>query len=250
MSTAQDEMNNKIQVVNNRIDESLEKLSEQLQNTSIAQDEMNNQIQVVNNRIDESLEKLSEQLQSITTSTAQRFTKLEQKLARYPDNTGVYFMRPDTSNNQTFEVSRDFSNNHGFGGNWIVFQRRFNGSVNFYRNWTEYKQGFGDLRGEHWLGLDKLHSILKPRKHELLIVLEDFDGVIAYAHYDDFKIGNESEKYVIKSVGRYTGTAGDSFTYHKDEQFSTYDQDNDKRSINCAQSYGGAWWFYTCYHRY
>uniref|UniRef100_A0A182W262 Fibrinogen C-terminal domain-containing protein n=1 Tax=Anopheles minimus TaxID=112268 RepID=A0A182W262_9DIPT len=162
---------------------------------------------------------------------------LEQNMGRLPEDTGVYFMKPDPTKNVTFEVSRDWTNNHGFGDNWIVFQRRFNGSVNFYRNWTEYKQGFGNLHGEHWLGLDKLHAIVKTRQHELLIVLEDFDGVIAYAHYEDFKIGDESEKYVIKSVGRYTGTAGDSFSAHKDEEFSTYDQDHDKHAAHCAQSF-------------
>lgn len=35
------------------------------------------------------------------------------------------------------------------GGGWIVIQRRVaGGSVNFYRNWTEYENGFGDLDNE------------------------------------------------------------------------------------------------------
>uniref|UniRef100_A0A182PK97 Fibrinogen C-terminal domain-containing protein n=1 Tax=Anopheles epiroticus TaxID=199890 RepID=A0A182PK97_9DIPT len=194
------------------------------------------------------LRNVSEQLQSVSISTERRLIELEHRLDQLPANSGIYFMKPDPTKNTSFEVLRDWTNNHGFGDNWIVFQHRFNGSVDFYRNWTEYKQGFGDLRGEHWLGLDKLHAIVSTRQHELLIVMEDFDGVIAYAHYEDFKIGDEGEKYAIKSVGRYTGTAGDSFSFHKDERFSTYDQDNDKHSANCAQWAKGAWWFYKCHH--
>ncbi|XP_052891449.1 microfibril-associated glycoprotein 4-like [Anopheles moucheti] len=233
--TVKDEM----KVFNDRIDE----IKRDIHSLLLAQNATNEMFRSTNN----SLEQVSEQLNNLSTSATQRFVNLEKELEVLPADTGVYFMKPDPSKNVSFEVARDLTNNHGFGSNWIVFQRRFNGSVNFYRNWTEYKQGFGDLRGEHWLGLDKLHAIVKTRCHELLIVLEDFNGVIAYAHYDDFKIGDESEKYMIKSVGLYTGTAGDSFSSHKDELFSTYDQDNDRAGANCAKSFVGAWWFYKCH---
>ncbi|XP_069057751.1 ryncolin-1-like [Pleurodeles waltl] len=38
------------------------------------------------------------------------------------------------------------------GGPWTVFQKRFNGSLDFYRRWHDYRHGFGQADGEYWLG--------------------------------------------------------------------------------------------------
>lgn len=42
---------------------------------------------------------------------------------------------------------------------WTVILNRFNGSTNFYRNWLEYKNGFGNIATEFWIGLDKLYEV-------------------------------------------------------------------------------------------
>lgn len=45
--------------------------------------------------------------------------------------------------------------------NLQVFQHRQNGLVNFYRNWAAYKQGFGSLSEEFWLGKMIFNLIVK-----------------------------------------------------------------------------------------
>ena len=46
----------------------------------------------------------------------------------------------------------------------------------------------------------------------------------------------------------FLGTAGDYFSWHRGQPFSTKDQDNDSyKSINCAVYYKGAWWYKNCH---
>ena len=90
------------------------------------------------------------------------------------------------------------------GGGWTVFQCRLDGSVDFYRGWQDYKNGFGDLNGEFWLGLDKIHRLTTTSKNELRIDMEDTSGNTRYAEYDFFAVTSEQQKYQL-SVGTYAG---------------------------------------------
>lgn len=131
-----------------------------------------------------------------------------------------------------------------------MFQRRMDGSVDFYRNWTDYARGFGNLTGEFWLGLRKLHRITAQSLeagNELRVDLEDFEQNTAYAKYGSFSVGNSVAKYAL-SLSGYSGTAGDSLTEHNGRQFSTRDYDNDNDiSRHCAQTFKGGWWYNFCW---
>ncbi|XP_034481266.1 microfibril-associated glycoprotein 4-like [Drosophila innubila] len=142
---------------------------------------------------------------------------------------------------QPFKVACDAETQ---GGGWTIILRRMDGSVSFYRSWTEYKNGFGDLNGEFFMGLDKIHEITAERNQELLVLLEDFEGDKKFEKYDVFAIGNEDQQYELHTLGDASGTAGDSFKWHRGSKFSTFDRDNDGLSyIDCAQLKAGAWWY-------
>ena len=132
------------------------------------------------------------------------------------------------------------------GGGWTVFQRRIDSSVDFYRGWSDYEEGFGDLVGEFWLGLANIRRLTKTGNKQLRIDLGDFDDNYRYAKYSSFSIGDNTTDYTL-SVDGYTGDAGDSLTYHSGQKFSTKDSDNDAYSANCAVEFSGAWWYKHCH---
>ena len=128
---------------------------------------------------------------------------------------------------------------------WTVFQRRQDGSVDFYRYWTDYENGFG--AGEFWLGLSNIHRLTKEGSNTLRVDLEDFEGNTAYANYSTFNVSDGSTEYIL-TVGGYSGDAEDRLTtYHNGMRFSTRDNDNDNIGGNCAVDYNGAWWFNYCF---
>ena len=238
----------------------LENQKETLENIAIQSRQSANTTALANNansrwrnEVVEALEIQGQQLQNLTTIMSKQLqfdhhTYLQTKprdcsqIASYGDYPpGLYEVM---LSNELHNVYCD--------GEWTVFQRRFDGSVDFYRGWEDYQQGFGNLLtdGEFWLGLDKLHQITQSGTWVLRVDLEDFNGDTAYALYDSFHIGDAASNYRL-SISSYSGTAGDSMagSYSLNNvQFSTEDRDNDVSGINCADFRQGAWWYRDCTH--
>ncbi|XP_013107997.2 angiopoietin-related protein 1-like [Stomoxys calcitrans] len=129
----------------------------------------------------------------------------------------------------------------------VVIQRRMDGSVDFSRTWAEYKEGFGNISGEFFIGLETLHKLTNARPYQLFIIMDDWEGDRRVALYDFFVVGSEEHKYGLLSLGTYSGSAGDALSYHLGKNFTTKDQDNERRYENwCPLGHGSGWWHMDC----
>lgn len=161
---------------------------------------------------------------------------------------GLYTIDPDGNGkgNAAFEVYCDMVTD---GGGWIVFQRRQNGSVDFFRGWADYANGFGTQTGEFWLGNDKIAYITSTVASTLRVDMKRYTGATYYAYYSTFGIGDGSTNYKLNVTG-YSGTApdccggGSGMYYHSGMVFSTRDRNNS----SCANAYKGAWWYNGCHY--
>uniref|UniRef100_A0A3B1KJ47 Tenascin XB n=1 Tax=Astyanax mexicanus TaxID=7994 RepID=A0A3B1KJ47_ASTMX len=131
------------------------------------------------------------------------------------------------------------------GGGWTVFQRRKDGKTNFFRGWQEYSKGFGELEGEFWLGNELLHNLTMMTPMSMRVDLRSGSESV-YAAYSTFSVDTMKRHYTLRVSG-YSGTAGDSMTYHDRRKFSTRDRDPQPFITRCAMSYKGGWWYKNCH---
>ncbi|XP_076337596.1 techylectin-5B-like [Tachypleus tridentatus] len=167
----------------------------------------------------------------------------KQQLNRTSD---VYRIQPRFLN-QSISVYCDMETS---GGGWTLIQRRgdFGKPVeNFYRSWVEYKNGFGNLTQEFWLGNDVIFSLTNQDNMVLRVDLEDFEGSRRYAEHDEFLVRSERELYKM-SYKTYKGDAGNSLSHHNDTMFSTKDKDNDRNRGDCSVMHKGGWWYNSCHY--
>ncbi|OWF51302.1 ficolin-3-like [Mizuhopecten yessoensis] len=152
---------------------------------------------------------------------------------------GVYTLTPAGSN---VDVFCDMDT---VGGPWTIIASRYDGSVDFYKSWNEYKSGFGSLTGEFWLGFENVRLLL-AQKMKLRIEMEGWSGPLKYVEYDTFDLSDEASEYTL-TIGEYSSPDRlyDALDYHNGRPFSTFDNDNDSGD-NCAITAHGAWWYKNC----
>ncbi|XP_060559444.1 neurogenic locus Notch protein-like [Ruditapes philippinarum] len=132
---------------------------------------------------------------------------------------GVYYIKLWQSHT-TIQVYCDMDTD---GGGWTVFQRRFNGSVDFYKSFYEYENGFGSLDGEFWLGLAYVQEMASQGQSELRLDLKAADDSTAYETYQNFKSRSLANLYPSYRSRRWNSS-----------------------SYSCAKTDHGGWWYNGC----
>ena len=145
---------------------------------------------------------------------------------------------------------------------WIIIHQHLGYIFNWNRSWADYKDGFGSIGAQFWLGLEKVHLLTSSQPYRLRVELRSRSTKLWYsAEYWSFQIGDELNDSYRLQVDGYSGDAGDAFCYtgdsngngnyghylHNGMAFSTFDRDNDNNTINCASYRRGGWWYNGCY---
>ncbi|KAL7632440.1 UNVERIFIED_CONTAM: hypothetical protein RMT77_017216 [Armadillidium vulgare] len=185
---------------------------------------------------------------------------------------GIYSISPAScSKRYSVKVWCEFDDSSSSSEGWTIIQRRGpwdaaslqQGSsstspfsdftlsstppVDFFRDWADYKWGFGNLDGEYWLGNEYIHHLTQSGDYDLRIELYDWGNEMRWAQYSHFATDDELHNYTLH-IGEYTGNSGNSLKQHQGAAFSTRDRDNDLNPRgHCARTFHGAWWFTSCH---
>ncbi|GFR21121.1 techylectin-5A [Trichonephila clavata] len=134
------------------------------------------------------------------------------------------------------------------GGGWTVIQRRgdYGNAQNYFdKTWKDYKEGFGNLRGEFWLGNENIVAITGQALYSIRFDMKNKEGKSVFAVYESFWIDDESQKYKLH-LQDYSGNAGDALTPHSGKEFYTKDQPNKPSDVKLGEvKHTGGWWFNT-----
>ena len=124
-----------------------------------------------------------------------------------------------------------------------LFQRRFSDKINFHQSWDKYVEGFGELDGEFWIGLEKIHRLTKDGS-QLRINTTTRGGSNTSNTYNTFTFHGATDSYKMN-----IGSNSLLFKRHNNVKFTIYG----KQTTHCSSSnysnsntHTGGWWFGGC----
>ena len=136
-------------------------------------------------------------------------------------------------------------------GPWLVVQLREHCITSFARDWADYRNGFGSMETDLWLGLEAMHQITTKQPHKIRIHMIADNGTAYVAEYSSFKLESEADNYRLRVSG-HSGNASNDLQHRNEKRindgqpFTTRDRDNDADDRkNCAEKLSG-WWHNAC----
>ncbi|XP_076151567.1 angiopoietin-related protein 4 [Alosa pseudoharengus] len=237
-----------LEAQNRRIDELVDRIKQQQEKL----DKQNIRIRTLQNQIQNNMQSFLKRKGDVIPqngSIEQRDSPQDmasdchELFLRGETSTGVYTIKPLQS--EPFDVFCEMTAD----GGWTVIQRRQDGSVDFDQLWQAYQSGFGNLNGEFWLGLEKMHSLSKDGNYILKVQLSDWRDELETIKYP-FRLSGEDSHYSLHILDNASKNLESALANDPTGlPFSTRDKDNDQKSdINCAKHLSGGWWFSNCGH--
>lgn len=168
---------------------------------------------------------------------------------------GVYLIKPDYAPHP-FRVECEFESDKA----WTLIQKRSNGEVDFYRGWNDYKNGFGTVGGEFWLGNEKIYYLSVQATYELQINMWDWEDVTrgTSTQTGNYYQGGSSFFFVEDEKNHYKLRVPEDFYAYQGQgvgssglrlhigPFTTFDRKSATLMENCAVKFHCGWWFRTC----
>ncbi|OCT60923.1 hypothetical protein XELAEV_18046947mg [Xenopus laevis] len=116
--------------------------------------------------------------------------------------------------------------------------------------WSMYKQGFGNLMSDHWLGNEMIYLLTRQNTFTVRFSVVDGHKNKHHADYSSPRLDSEANNYPLR-LGDYSRDAGiltamNETGMHDNMMFSTYEKDNDQWKNNRADEKGRGWWFDSC----
>ncbi|KAJ1084795.1 hypothetical protein NDU88_004941 [Pleurodeles waltl] len=168
-------------------------------------------------------------------------TDCQQLFLEGKETSGTFYILPRGSS-EPIQVFCEITADAG----WTVIQRRFDGSEDFDRVWEAYNNGFGNLTGEFWLGLQKVYDIARHGRHIMHVELHDWEETTKSIELL-FSLGGPDSGYELQVHGVVSGDLENAIGDVRPLLFSTRDRDQDlKPDLNCAKHLSGGWWFSSC----
>ncbi|XP_069108647.1 ryncolin-1-like [Argopecten irradians] len=125
-------------------------------------------------------------------------------------------------------------------GPWTIIANRYNGSISFYETWSSYRDGFGYLETEFWIGFEK-YRLQQTLGLKMRIEMEGWDGSHKYVEYSTFTVSDEASHYTLSYSGFSTPHGlDDNLDAANGLPFSTIDRDNDESDGRCTSLAQGA----------